>query len=182
MAAIPLYSVTPCMCFQVIIKHDNLWQAYHLCTQDLYNRCVCFQVWDEDDQRSRRSLSCPFNPSKWSLLSSLYCLYSTVSSDFTRWGWPVYHWNADVSYVSIPETFQGNVWQNVSMSVDPDLMNNHRSMLRWNLSAPCRLEGEVWPCHEQGSCREVHGFRQQLTNSTWRQNSKGHWVKNKAKL
>ncbi|XP_063766574.1 interleukin-17 receptor C isoform X2 [Eleginops maclovinus] len=108
---IPLYSVTP---------------------------CVCLQVWDEDGQRSRRSLSCPFN--------------NTV-------------------------LFQRNVWQNVSVSVGPGQMNNLRPMLWWNLSAPCRLEGEVWPCKKEDSCREMKGFRQQLSNGKWQQNSKGLWKK-----
>ncbi|XP_044029523.1 uncharacterized protein il17rc [Siniperca chuatsi] len=108
---IPLYSVTPCM---------------------------CFQVWEENDQRSRRSLSCPFI-------------------------------NIDI--------FKRNVWQNVSVSVGQGEMNNYRTMLLWNLSAPCRLKGEVWPCHKENSCREIKGFRQQLANGTWKQNSKGQWEK-----
>ncbi|XP_070758554.1 uncharacterized protein il17rc isoform X2 [Enoplosus armatus] len=98
--------------------------------------CMCFQVWEENDQRSRRSQSCPF-----------------VKIDF----------------------FQRNVWQNVSVSVGQGEMNNNCTMLSWNLSAPCRLVGEVWPCHKENSCREMKGFRQQLANGTWRQNSKGQW-------
>lgn len=110
MAAIPLYSVTPCM---------------------------CFQVWEENDQRSRRSQSCPF-------------------------------YNSDL-------LFKENLWQNVSVSVGQGEMNNLHTMLLWNLSAPCRLEGEVWPCHKDTSCREIKGFRQPLANGKWRKNSKGQW-------
>ncbi|XP_034389790.1 uncharacterized protein il17rc [Cyclopterus lumpus] len=72
---------------------------------------------------------------------------------------------------------QKNVWQNVSVSVRQGQMSNYRPMLWWNLSAPCRLEGEVWPCLRETTCREIKGFRQQLANSTWRQNSKGQWEK-----
>ncbi|XP_036956919.1 interleukin-17 receptor C-like [Acanthopagrus latus] len=104
---IPLYSVTP---------------------------CTCFQVW-EDDGWERRSKSCPFRKTNF---------------------------------------FQRNLWQNVSVIVRHGLMNDHGSMLWWNLSAPCRLDGEVWPCHRGHGCREVEGFRQQLKGA-WRQNSRGQW-------
>ncbi|XP_074492322.1 interleukin-17 receptor C isoform X1 [Sebastes fasciatus] len=71
--------------------------------------------------------------------------------------------------------WQMAVWQNVSVSVGQGQMNNHRTMLSWNVSAPCRLEGEVWPCHKDISCREMKGFRQLLTNGTWKQNRKEQW-------
>lgn len=76
--------------------------------------------------------------------------------------------------------FQKNVWQNVSVSVGQGQMSNHGPMLLWKLSAPCRLEGEVWPCTAgltENSCSEVKGFRQQLENGTWRQNINGRWEK-----
>lgn len=69
------------------------------------------------------------------------------------------------------ELIQSNVWQNVSVSV-----KQHGAMLRWNLSAPCRLEGEVRLCLQENSCREERAFRQQLESSMWTQNSKGLWV------
>ncbi|KAG7494651.1 hypothetical protein JOB18_034972 [Solea senegalensis] len=65
------------------------------------------------------------------------------------------------------------VWRNVSVSVRPT--NNYGPMLLWNLSAPCRLDGEVWPCRRESSCREMKGFRQKLAEGAWRQNSKGLW-------
>ncbi|KAK2859774.1 hypothetical protein Q5P01_004394 [Channa striata] len=77
--------------------------------------------------------------------------------------------------VSIRNFIQGNVWHNVSVSVGHGRMNDYSPMLGWNLSAPCRLEGEAWPCHRESSCREVQGYRQQLENGTWTQNSKGLW-------
>ncbi|KAM9361283.1 uncharacterized protein il17rc [Symphorus nematophorus] len=73
------------------------------------------------------------------------------------------------------DLLQRNVWQNVSVSVVQGQMSNNISMLWWNLSAPCRLQGEVWPCHRVISCTEIKGFRQQLANDTWKQNSKEHW-------
>ncbi|XP_019957063.2 uncharacterized protein il17rc [Paralichthys olivaceus] len=72
---------------------------------------------------------------------------------------------------------QRNVWQNVSVSVGQGQTNQHGTLLLWNLSAPCRLEGEVWPCRKEDSCREMRGLRQQLANKPWRQNSKGLWEK-----
>ncbi|XP_067443362.1 interleukin-17 receptor C [Thunnus thynnus] len=76
--------------------------------------------------------------------------------------------------------FEENLRQNVSVSVGQIQMSNYGTKLLWNLSAPCRLKGEVWPCHRtagliQDNCREMKGFRRQLANSTWRQNIKGHW-------
>ncbi|XP_062271375.1 interleukin-17 receptor C [Scomber scombrus] len=78
--------------------------------------------------------------------------------------------------------FEENMWQNVSLSVSKGQMNNEGTMLLWNLSAPCRLKGEVWPCHwpadlTKEHCSEIKGFRQQLENSTWKQNTKGLWEK-----
>ncbi|XP_035518058.1 interleukin-17 receptor C [Morone saxatilis] len=76
------------------------------------------------------------------------------------------------------EDIQRNLWQNVSVSVGQGQTNDYLSMLWWNLSAPCRLEGEVWPCHKESHCREIKDFKQQLTNETWIQNRKGMWEKN----
>lgn len=136
---------------------------------------VCFQVWVEEDQRSRRALICPFNNAgRWSLLVVITSHHKVKGGVTVR---AVKRWFADVSYVFIPEVFQRNVWQNVSISVAPGLTNDQRSVLWWNVSAPCRLEGEVWPCFPQRSCRELQGHRQQLKNDSWRQNSKGMWVR-----
>ncbi|XP_076012865.1 uncharacterized protein il17rc isoform X2 [Genypterus blacodes] len=74
------------------------------------------------------------------------------------------------------DVFQRNIWKNLSVSVANGLMNDNGAKLSWNVSAPCRLEAEVWPCVALGesSCKEMKGFRQQA-NGTWRQNSKGLW-------
>ncbi|XP_074535152.1 uncharacterized protein il17rc [Halichoeres trimaculatus] len=111
---IPLYSVAPCM---------------------------CFQVWYEGNQSYRHSQSCPFR-------------------------------NTSKKYADL---FYRNMLNNVSVSVSQGQMSNHRSMLSWNVSAPCRLEGEVWPCHREIRCREVKGFRQQLASGAWRQDKGQLW-------
>lgn len=142
---------------------------------DLTDVGVCFQVWVEEDQRSRRSLSCPFNNTgRWSFWLS--------SHHTTRWrvGLRCRQSNTGLLMfpdVSIPEVLQRNVWQNVSVSLAPGVTIDQWSILWWNVSAPCRLDGEVWPCYPQRSCRELQGFRQQLKNGSWRQNSKGLWVR-----
>ncbi|XP_062420052.1 uncharacterized protein il17rc isoform X2 [Pungitius pungitius] len=76
------------------------------------------------------------------------------------------------------DVLQRNVRDNVSvsMSLGQAKYLNH-SMLWWNLTAPCRLEGEVWLCNNEHTCRQMEGFKQQLANNTWKQNSKGQWVK-----
>ncbi|XP_042349936.1 interleukin-17 receptor C [Plectropomus leopardus] len=126
----------PSVCVQY--ERNGICQKWNRMTIPLNSvtPCMCLQVWDEDGQRSRRTLSCPF-----------------VNTSFLK----------------------NNVWQNVSVSLSRGQMHNRQSMLSWNLSAPCRLEGEVWPCVKENSCREMKGFRQQLGSGTWTQNNKGLW-------
>ncbi|XP_041638874.1 interleukin-17 receptor C isoform X2 [Cheilinus undulatus] len=128
----------PSVCVQY--EQNGTCRSLERLTIPLYSvtTCMCFQAWDEDDQRPRRSRNCPFRNTK---------------------------------------LFHRNIWENVSVSVGEGLMSNSRSMLTWNVSAPCRLEGEVWPCQRDISCKEVRGYRQQLAKSTWTQNSKGLWEK-----
>ncbi|XP_041748088.2 uncharacterized protein LOC121578067 isoform X1 [Coregonus clupeaformis] len=114
---VPLHSVTPCMCFQV-------W-------------------WDTGDERSRRSMSCPFR--------------------------------------NHTELLQRNVWENVSVSVVQGQMNSGGAMLSWNLTAPCRMEAEVWHCQKDAGldkdrCTELVAFRQRLSDDIWRENDRGHWL------
>ncbi|XP_055724814.1 interleukin-17 receptor C-like isoform X3 [Salvelinus fontinalis] len=116
-STVPLHSVTPCMCFQV-------W-------------------WNKGDERSHRSISCPFR--------------------------------------NHTELLQRNVWENVSVSVVQGQMNNGGAMLSWNLTAPCRVEAEVWPCQKEkgldmDKCTELVAFRQRLSDDIWRENSRGHWL------
>ncbi|KAM4587829.1 interleukin-17 receptor C [Odontesthes bonariensis] len=74
-----------------------------------------------------------------------------------------------------PYDLQQDMWKNVSVHVRLGKMNDKSVMLLWNLSAPCRLEVEVWLCYKTGNCRGINNLRQLLENGTWRQNSKGHW-------
>ncbi|XP_030632798.1 interleukin-17 receptor C [Chanos chanos] len=75
-----------------------------------------------------------------------------------------------------------NVWSNVSLSVALAKDNRGREVLNWNVTAPCRLEAELWPCQLGAgpgriSCREVEGFRQSIhPNSTWNENRTGPWT------
>ncbi|CAL8367672.1 unnamed protein product [Lota lota] len=85
----------------------------------------------------------------------------------------------------IIEQMQTNV--SVSMSVAP-VRGNHgntrqATVLNWNVTAPCMLDGEVWLCKKVsagGGCEEVTGSRQSLynhTNDGWRATANGHWKK-----
>lgn len=69
-----------------------------------------------------------------------------------------------------------NVWKNVALSVVTDNVMR----LWWNVSAPCRIQGEVWACERTPGptgCIEKEGFRQQLGNDSWTQNRNGLWGK-----
>ncbi|XP_077428677.1 interleukin-17 receptor C isoform X2 [Vanacampus margaritifer] len=100
--------------------------------------CLCLQVWDDD--KPRRSQSCPFK---------------------------------NMGFL------EKNIWQNLTASVGHGRMNDKGQMLLWNVTAPCRLEGEVWPCRWTSgrNCIEIEGFRQQLENTTWEQKRNLQWVK-----
>ncbi|XP_041655679.1 interleukin-17 receptor C [Cheilinus undulatus] len=71
--------------------------------------------------------------------------------------------------------------QNVSVSVVESRMRDGGTGLSWNVTAPCRLEGELWLCKKDaagGLCEEVTGSRQKLDNQEhagWRASRKGHW-------
>ncbi|KAM4612851.1 interleukin-17 receptor C [Polymixia lowei] len=134
-------SLASLMCLQY--ERNGKCQSWNRMALPLYSvtTCTCLQAWwDAGNQRSRRSINCPF--------------------------------------INQTEVFQGNVWNNVSMSVV--LVQMNKVLLLWNLSAPCRLEAEVWPCHRttgvrQNRCKEIKGLRQQLSTRTWRQNSNERW-------
>lgn len=51
--------------------------------------------------------------------------------------------------------------------------------LSWNVTAPCRLEAEVWLCKREqpgSQCEEVRSSRQRVHDG-WIPTRKGHWVK-----
>ncbi|XP_042347438.1 uncharacterized protein wu:fl23c11 [Plectropomus leopardus] len=68
---------------------------------------------------------------------------------------------------------------NVSVSVVESQMREGSPALSWNVTAPCRLEAEVWLCKKDlagGQCDEVTGSRQRLHNHTgWSATRSGHW-------
>ncbi|XP_067094598.1 interleukin-17 receptor C-like isoform X2 [Osmerus mordax] len=168
--AIPLHSVSPCMCIQ-------MW-------------------WDKVDERSHRSESCPFKNTgkRQCVFKSNFKLYLCSpfhkNTGLLRIFISKVLWSAvlqvDVEktrsiltiFVVVQEAFQSNVWANVSVSVVQGQMNSGGSMLSWNVSTPCRLEAEVWLCQRDagvGGCREQRSSRQPLANGPWMENRKGLW-------
>ena len=79
--------------------------------------------------------------------------------------------------VLLPEALiQMNEWKNLSVSLA--LVERNKALLLWNLSAPCRLDAQVWPCAvSHHGCKEITGLRKRLPDGSWRQNNKGHWVR-----
>ncbi|XP_072521701.1 interleukin-17 receptor C isoform X2 [Salminus brasiliensis] len=79
------------------------------------------------------------------------------------------------------EEFRENAVRNVSLSVGHTKSNEGRPVLSWTLSAPCRLEAEVWPCRmgagSGSDCKEVPGFRVQRNKSSkWSENNTVLWT------
>lgn len=72
-----------------------------------------------------------------------------------------------------------NAAKNVSFSVRHSETNEGHPALSWNVSAPCRLEAEVWPCQRAvylgGGCSEVRGFRRHVSTG-WEENITMVWV------
>ncbi|XP_023155012.2 interleukin-17 receptor C isoform X1 [Amphiprion ocellaris] len=66
---------------------------------------------------------------------------------------------------------------NVSVSVVEAQMRTGEAGLSWNVTAPCRLEAEVWLCKKnlaRHQCEEVTGSRQRL-QAGWSTTRSGHW-------
>ncbi|KAM9443832.1 uncharacterized protein il17rc [Clarias gariepinus] len=72
-----------------------------------------------------------------------------------------------------------NAAKNVSFSVRHSETNEGHPALSWNVSAPCRLEAEVWPCQRAvylgGGCSEVRGFRRHVSTG-WEENITMVWT------
>ncbi|CAL8340701.1 unnamed protein product [Lota lota] len=73
---------------------------------------------------------------------------------------------------------QRNEWRNLSVSLA--LVERSRALLLWNLSGPCRLEAQVWPCRRgeavpRHGCKEITGMRKTLSPDAWRQTNEGRW-------
>lgn len=68
---------------------------------------------------------------------------------------------------------------NISVSMAQHQTREGGVGLSWNVTAPCRLEAEVWLCKREqpgGQCEEVRGSRQRVHDG-WIPTRKGHWVK-----
>eukprot|EP00066_Takifugu_rubripes_P011626 XP_011600892.1 PREDICTED: interleukin-17 receptor C-like [Takifugu rubripes] len=69
---------------------------------------------------------------------------------------------------------------NISVSMAETQMRDGKTGLTCNVTAPCRLEAEVWLCEKGqpgGQCEEVWGSRQRLHNhadASWRTTPYGH--------
>lgn len=72
---------------------------------------------------------------------------------------------------------------NISVSMEEDQMRDGKVGLTCNVTAPCKLEAEVWLCEKGqpgGQCEEVWGSRQRLHNhadASWIATPYGHLVK-----
>uniref|UniRef100_A0A672YHT0 SEFIR domain-containing protein n=1 Tax=Sphaeramia orbicularis TaxID=375764 RepID=A0A672YHT0_9TELE len=77
---------------------------------------------------------------------------------------------------------QERMQRRVSVSMVESPVREGGSVLIWNVTAPCRLEAEVWLCKRDpagGQCKEIAGSRQTLKNHShagWRATRNGHWV------
>lgn len=69
------------------------------------------------------------------------------------------------------------MWHNVTVSLKESHMRGRGTGLTWNVTAPCRLDAEVWLCKKDAAgrhCDEVKGSRQKL-QSNWRVMHRGQW-------
>ncbi|XP_071780672.1 interleukin-17 receptor C isoform X2 [Centroberyx gerrardi] len=72
---------------------------------------------------------------------------------------------------------------NVSVSMVESQTREGGTVLSWNVTAPCRLEAELWLCKRDsagGRCEEVTGSRQRMhsqQHAGWRASRHGHWKK-----
>ncbi|KAF7207813.1 interleukin-17 receptor C isoform X1 [Nothobranchius furzeri] len=135
---------SPALCLQY--EKNGICQEPSQNTIPFYSvaPCLCIQAWYKTDQVSRRIEKCPFNG-----------CFPKISNQTLR-----HH-------------LQQNMWNNVTVDMRLSKMTNGDMMLLWNISAPCRLEGEVHLCHK--NCKERKDSRL-LSNDTWKQNIKGLWV------
>lgn len=73
--------------------------------------------------------------------------------------------------------------KNISLSMEERQLREGGAVLSWNVTAPCRLEAEVWLCKREqpgGQCEVVHGSRQRVHDG-WIPTREGHWVKKNKK-
>ncbi|XP_008407905.1 interleukin-17 receptor C-like [Poecilia reticulata] len=70
----------------------------------------------------------------------------------------------------LPAHLQDFMWKNVSLNVRLSKTGD-RTVLLWNLTAPCRLDGELSLCRKPSSSESLAGVK------NWKQNSLGLWEK-----
>uniref|UniRef100_A0A3B5L6D6 SEFIR domain-containing protein n=1 Tax=Xiphophorus couchianus TaxID=32473 RepID=A0A3B5L6D6_9TELE len=73
--------------------------------------------------------------------------------------------------IGSPPPLQHLMSKNVSVNVRLSKMGDRNTVLLWNLTAPCRLDGEVSLCLKPSSSENLAGV------SNWKQNSMGLWVR-----
>uniref|UniRef100_A0A8C7SRR9 SEFIR domain-containing protein n=1 Tax=Oncorhynchus mykiss TaxID=8022 RepID=A0A8C7SRR9_ONCMY len=85
-------------------------------------------------------------------------------------------------FMNNKELFRRMWDNNVSLSVEEAQTKvGNGTVLSWNVTAPCRLEGELWLCRRGsagGHCEELKGSRQRMhkhTHAGWTPTLHGHW-------
>ncbi|XP_042622689.1 uncharacterized protein LOC109082191 [Cyprinus carpio] len=139
---------------------------------------------DDEDQRASEGLSlcmkrgregrCSLMPNNIIPLESItYCMcLQAWKNDSVR---------AEICPFEKNKTeFKANVLSNMSVSLAHIKTNDGEPVLSWNLTAPCRIRAESWPCQLEadGKCTEVTGFRQKCCND-WTENSTVLWASGK---
>ncbi|XP_054883197.1 uncharacterized protein il17rc [Poeciliopsis prolifica] len=71
----------------------------------------------------------------------------------------------------LPPHLQHIMWKNVSVNVRLSKIGDRNTVLLWNLTAPCRLDGEVSLCHKPSSNENLSDV------NNWKQNKMGLWEK-----
>lgn len=67
---------------------------------------------------------------------------------------------------------------NCKLSLSKENIASYGTVLKWNVTAPCRLQGEVWACERSSGnavCTEKSAQRQKLGLDPWRQNRNDIW-------
>uniref|UniRef100_A0A3B3BH63 SEFIR domain-containing protein n=1 Tax=Oryzias melastigma TaxID=30732 RepID=A0A3B3BH63_ORYME len=79
---------------------------------------------------------------------------------------------------NFPRELQENMHQNLTVDVHLRQVKDQQTMLFWNLSAPCRLKGEVRLCSES-TCLKSKTDTEQLSVKNWEQTQMHQWVNTK---
>lgn len=130
---------------------------------------IIVQVWWQ--KKTVRNQFCPFENQKGKML----CLSSMQA--YEKAG-GIFLCNEGFVFVSTGalESMQNNI----SVSMAQHQTREGGVGLSWNVTAPCRLEAEVWLCKREqpgSQCEEVRSSRQRVHDG-WIPTRKGHWVKN----